>query len=382
MLDNPFNFGGVVRGSQFADRQQELNTLEREMLNLGRVFLISPRRFGKTCLLLNLTAKLRALNIATIYLDLHAYPDLHGLAAAYTSRAANALESNRDKLVRTLSQLKRLRPKLSVGNEGSISAGVEIAHPETDAVAALLEGMRYAQNLAYQKGRKLVVIIDEFSDLTKYDGDTLEKALRSEIQQHSHVGYVMSGSEQNVMLAMLQDRRRAFYRLGRIMELGPIPRDVYTTFILAWFEKGGYQIAAKDLDPIFELSEDVPYNIQRMCANLWEMARNAKRVTADLIRMLPQRIVRQDAPFYELLWQTASQIQKTLLMALSQDPTQRPFSKSFMLTHRLGPPSSIRASLNSLVKKGLLFRTADGHYRFTDAFMPVWIKALQEAGSP
>ena len=378
MVDNPFHFGGVVRGAQFADRQQELDTLEREMLNLGRVFLISPRRYGKTCLLFNLTERLQRLNVPTVYIDLNAFPDLGGLVAAFASRAANALESNRDKLVRTLSQLKRLRPKLSVGQEGSISAGVEIAPQETDAMAALLEGMRYAQNLAYQKGLKLVVVIDEFSDLPKYDGQRLEKALRSEIQQHTHLGYVMSGSEQSVMMAMVQDRRRAFYRLGRILQLGPIPRDVYQAFILGWFEKEGYRITGQLIAPIFDMAQDVPYTIQRLCANVWEMARATKQVTQEMIRGLPRRIVRQDAPFYELLWQSATQIQKTLLMALSQDPNQRPFSKAFMLRHRLGPPSSIRASLNSLVKKGLLFRSVDGQYCFTDALMPVWINTLQE----
>jgi hypothetical protein len=112
------------------------------------------------------------------------------------------------------------------------------------------------------------------------------------------------------------------------------------------------------------------------------MARDTKQVTQEMITGLPRRLVRQDAPFYEVLWQSATQIQKLLLIALSQDQVQRPFSKAFMLAHRLGPPSSIRASLNSLVKKGLLYRAVDGCYRFTDAMMPVWITALQEKGSP
>jgi hypothetical protein len=53
-MENPFKYGGVVRGVHFADRKNEINELKREMENLNRVFLVSPRRFGKTCLLLNL----------------------------------------------------------------------------------------------------------------------------------------------------------------------------------------------------------------------------------------------------------------------------------------------------------------------------------------
>lgn len=54
MIENPFKYGGVVRGSFFADRRGELAELSREMFNLNKVFLISPRRFGKTSLLSNL----------------------------------------------------------------------------------------------------------------------------------------------------------------------------------------------------------------------------------------------------------------------------------------------------------------------------------------
>jgi len=46
-MENPFKFGGIVKGPYFADRQTEIEELRREMLNDGRVFLVSPRRFRK-----------------------------------------------------------------------------------------------------------------------------------------------------------------------------------------------------------------------------------------------------------------------------------------------------------------------------------------------
>jgi len=108
------------------------------------------------------------------------------------------------------------------------------------------------------------------SELTKYNGDTPEKALRSEIQKHQQIAYIFSGSEQSVMLAMLRDRKRAFYKLGRIMELGPIDRKRYKNFIVQWLKKGGITVSSPDLQRLFELGKDVPYNIQRLCNNMWD----------------------------------------------------------------------------------------------------------------
>lgn len=372
-MENPFKFGGIVRGPFFADRKQELDELSREMINLSRIFLISPRRYGKTCLLFNLMDKLDEIGIASAYIDLNAYPGLGNLAEAYTHRTTKALETNTDKLIKIFSSLRLLRPKISVGLNGSMSAGVEVAVQEKASLSALIEGMNNANRLAAQQNRKLVVIIDEFSDLTKFNGQGLEKALRSEVQQHEHIGYIFSGSEETVMLSMAKDRKRAFYKLGRIMGLGHIERNRYTDFIMDWLGKGDYTADRNDLQKLFDLGNDIPHNIQRLCHNMWEIARENRVVVPELIDQLPMIIAQQDSPHYELVWRSVSQQQKKLLMALSAEDDSKPFSKDFQLTYGIGPSSSIKASLDSLVKKGILYKTTEGKYQFSDTFMPCWI---------
>ncbi|MGD8343989.1 MAG: ATP-binding protein [Desulfobacterales bacterium] len=372
-MENPFKYGGVVRGPYFADRRSEMKELKREMLSLNKVFLVSPRRFGKTCLLLNLSEMLKREAVASVYIDLNAFPDLKSFATAVTGFTANALETNKDKLLKMFAGFQMLRPKVSLDQTGNITAGLELAVAEKDALEALLEGLRHAGKLAARKKKKLVIIIDEFSDLEKFNGLTIEKALRSEIQKQTHVGYIFSGSEQSVMLAMARDRARAFYKLGRIMELEPIARKTYAGFIQKWLKKGDYIVNKSDLEPIFEIGNDVPYNIQRLCNVMWDAAMETKVIEPALIEKLPLMVARQDSPHYEMLWRSVSQSQKILLIALSKDQTAKPFSKEFQLSHGIGPSSSIKASLDSLLKKGILYKTLQGAYCFTDGFMPYWI---------
>ena len=107
-LENPFKYGGVVRGSYFADRKSEIKELKREMVNLNQVFLVSPRRFGKTCLLLRLMETLKREKMACAYLDLNAFPDIRSLASALAALTAEALETNRDKLLKIFSGFQNL----------------------------------------------------------------------------------------------------------------------------------------------------------------------------------------------------------------------------------------------------------------------------------
>ena len=377
-MENPFKYGGVVRGPYFADRRNEMNELKREMVNLNRVFLVSPRRFGKTCLLLNLIKMLERDAMACAYIDLNAFPDIKSFASALTSLTSKALETNKDKLLKMFAGLQKLRPKVTVDLDGTINAGLELAVDEKDALSALLEGMQHAEKLAAKKKKKLVVIIDEFSDLEKFNGQTIERALRSEIQKQTHIGYIFSGSEQSVMLAMIRDRTRAFYKLGRIMELGPIERGAYADFVQKWLKKGGYTVKKDDLKRIFEIGNDVPYNVQRLCNVMWDDAMETKAIKPAQIEKLPVIVAQQDSPHYEMLWHSASQSQKILLIALSKDQTVKPFSKDFQLKHGIGPSSSIKASLDSLLKKGILFKTLQGRYHFTDGFTPYWIDYIMK----
>lgn len=375
-MENPFKFGGIVKFPYFADREEELDELTREMNNMGKIFLISPRRYGKTCLLFNLMESLNRLGFATAYIDLNAYPDLRSLSAATTLTTSRALESNTDKLLKLFSSLQKIRPKASVSLDGTVEVGVETVVGEKDALSAMLEGMNHAETLAKRKKKKLITIIDEFSDITKYDGQTLERVLRSEIQKQDNIGYIFSGSEHSVMLSMVKDKTRAFYKMGRIMELGPINRDAYLKFIFKWFKKGTYVVDEKAIGEIFELGKDVPFNIQRICHNVWELARENRKVTSDLIQKSLHIIARQDSPHYELLWHSISQVQKSILIAISKEAAPRPFSKDFQLKYGIGPSSTIKASLDSLTKRGILMKTIKGEYKFSDTFMPYWINNI------
>ena len=52
----------------------------------------------------------------------------------------------------------------------------------------------------------------------------------------------------------------------------------------------------------------------------------------------------------------------------------------WILTHGIGPSSSIKASLDSLSKKGILYRSKEGSYQFSDIsdiFMRYWIGDLR-----
>lgn len=49
-MANPFKYGTVVSGDDFSDREKELEHLRSRLKETIRIFLVAPRRYGKTSL--------------------------------------------------------------------------------------------------------------------------------------------------------------------------------------------------------------------------------------------------------------------------------------------------------------------------------------------
>ncbi len=49
-MRNPFEYGGVVSGEAFCNREKETSDLVRAMENGEKLFVFSERRYGKTSL--------------------------------------------------------------------------------------------------------------------------------------------------------------------------------------------------------------------------------------------------------------------------------------------------------------------------------------------
>jgi len=69
-VKNPFEYGGVVSGDAFCNRQKELADLLRAMENGETLFLFSERRYGKTSLVRAALRKLPRKNFISAYVDL------------------------------------------------------------------------------------------------------------------------------------------------------------------------------------------------------------------------------------------------------------------------------------------------------------------------
>jgi hypothetical protein len=373
IAQNPFPIGLPVTGAELADRETELETVRKEMLAGSRLFLISPRRYGKTSLLLESRARLQAESIPAAYVDLYQATSLAHFLDLFARAVLEAAEGTMEKAIRLAGEfLRALRPAVTVNPQGQPEWTFGISQQQSDLLKLRDQILALPQRVADRKKGRLAVFIDEFQEVRAFDGSALEKAMRALFQQQPRVSYVFAGSKESLMWEMVRSRRSPFFRSGPTLSLGPIPSEEFKKYLSGKFRKSGMRITPDRLDEILASSEEIPFNVQYLCHALWIVKNGTGEVSVDDTRRAIEYILGSEGEYYAALWDQLSLHQRRTVRGLAKSGGAAPFTAAFLREHDLGPSASVARSLARLVKREVLKKNQEG-YRFADPFLRAWI---------
>lgn len=373
-MQNPFKFGSVVTGNDFADRKREQGELVKELSDGQHLFLLSPRRFGKTSLIFMLLESLRSRGMLVAYLDAFRTATPVQFLELTAQTLLRSAESKPEGLLRlAMDLLGRLRPQVGTDSEGKPNLSLDVGTSPRGILALQEEVLSLPQRLAEKRKKRLVLCLDEFQEIQRFPGGSLEKAMRSYFQQHARVSYLFAGSKESALRDMATRERSPFYKFGRLVTLGPIPQDEFVPFLQSRFKLGRLTVTTEVLEAVLTAADDVPYNVQRLCHQLWaDRAGNAKRITETDIGTALATIVAQDTAYFGTIWDGLSLHQRQVLQAITRAGGRNVFASEFLAAHRLGSHSSTQTSLRQLLKEQVVFKV-EGEYRIADAFFREWI---------
>ena len=112
--ENPFVYGEIVTAAAFADREDERERLGRDLASGQKVFLISPRRYGKSSLVRDVMRGLARQKILTIEVTVAASSSYVGFLEAY-ARALLTAETPVGRLRRwAMDLMQGVRPEVRI----------------------------------------------------------------------------------------------------------------------------------------------------------------------------------------------------------------------------------------------------------------------------
>lgn len=380
-MRNPFQYGAELRPSQIVDRKQELRDVTRAILEQGRVFLLGPRRFGKTAILRAASAAAERQGAVVILLDAEAYPGVDGLVRAAVLESARKLTSDISKTgEKILRFFSRVRPVISYDPaENSWSASINTqSAANADQTPLFIDAIDGLARMAAENGQPTAIVIDEFQKVIELGGESAEAQIRAAIQRHTEVGFVFAGSKTTLLNDMTLNPARPFYRLGIRHFLGPLPREEFMEFIERGFEGADYRVEAAAVKDILDLAEDVPYNVQALSSVAWELLgdEEGNALTPKLVGRALKLLVDRDAPFYLTLWNTLTTVQQRVLAAAVHERGIAMTSAAVTQRHRISP-STMSKTLKFLEGRQILRREEQKdsfRWRLEDPFFAGWLR--------
>jgi uncharacterized protein len=376
-MQNPFVYGEVVPDEAFVDREIELDRLVNDLGTGQKVFLISPRRYGKSSLIRQALGALSRRGALTVEVTVSAYSSYLAFLEGY-ARALASLETRWDRARQWLTDvITSTRPEVRYepgdSGRGQLSVAFPTVTTARDVNRLAVEVFALPGRLAAERSRNVVVALDEFQAVAEFNGGSVEHALRAAAQQQRLVGYVFAGSEPSLMERMIGPRR-PFYKAGPVMRLEKIPSDVFASFIEERFAKTGFRPEPGLGPAIVDLSGNLPYDVQRLAHETWDdvKAGGAKRATLDDLHATLARLLAEQDTMFEAVWQRLTLAQRAALRAVVLQDGRELLAADTRTRHRLGGPSSVQASLAALAKQDLLLKE-DQRYVVVDSLLREWV---------
>jgi len=378
-LANPFKFGTVVSGEDFADRQKELEHLTSSLGETVRIFLVAPRRYGKTSLIRNVLAALERKKILTAYVDLYWANSSKEFMALYTTAILNGSRSVARKAARFVREfLPKLRPRLGFDPNGKPELSLDFFQEGT--MGAAEEAFDLPEQIAKAQGKRIVVAMDEFQEIMRVGGEDLERKLRAAIQHHSHVSYLFAGSKSHMLINMVSEKTRPFYQMGTLMALNKIPPEEFKRFVRSKFSESSKSISDAALELVFSESDNVPHYVQLLAFHLWDHYQHLQQIEEQHVEEVVALILRSHEPAYLTIWEGLTVHQRRTAEAAAMLGGRLLTSRETIHRFHLETASNVAKSLSALCSKGILRKEADG-YIFEDALFGRWVKKVQDRAS-
>jgi hypothetical protein len=375
-MQNPFVYGEVVPAPAFADRVVELDRLVADLAAAQKVFLISPRRYGKSSLIRHALAAMTRRGALAIEVTVSSFSSYVAFLEGY-ARALASAETRRDQVRSWLRDaIRSARPEVRMDADapgGALSVSFPGVRTDRDISRLAQEVFALPARLAETRRRPVVVALDEFQAIAGFNGGAVEHALRAAVQHQRQVGYVFAGSEPSLMERMLTPRR-PFYKAGPVLRLEKIPSDEFAAFLDSRFQRSGIRPEPGLGAAIVELAGNLPYDVQRLAHETWDEVRSGgrRRATLDDLHHALRRLLAEQQTMFEAAWQRLTLPQRSVLRAVVVEEGRELLSADVRERHRLGGASSVQYALSSLVREEVISREGD-RYLVVDSLLREWV---------
>ena len=377
-ISNPFITSGYVSEDYFCDREKESKELIKSITNGNNLAIISPRRMGKTGLILHcfnhpeISEKYNC-----FFIDIYATNNLKEFVFMLGKEIFETLKPNGTKFIDNFfAIISSLRPafkldKLTGAPTFDISLG-EIEQPafSLDQIFKYIEAAE----------KPCLVAIDEFQQIANYSENNIEAVLRTHIQHCKNASFIFAGSQRHLMQNIFFSSARPFYQSVSMLQLKAINEKIYTSFVKEHFSQGNKQISNELISKVYRLLEGHTWYTQNIFNELFFITKIGESSTLELVQEAAENKIAAYEPVFQSTLLLLTERQKEILYAIAKEGKASAItSASFIKKHGLLSSSSVQTAIKQLLDKEII-TSENKIYQVYDRFFGLWLTTVFGTG--
>ena len=371
VVNNPFVVGKYLSDKYFCDRSEETAFLRKQIQNGRDVALISPRRIGKSGLILHFFNQPDIKEqYYTFFVDIYATTSFAEFVYLLGKEIYEQLKPQstqwKERFFQIISSFRvgfKLDPMTGTP---SLDLGLgDIQKPQTtlDEIFSYIE----------EADKPCIIAIDEFQQIGEYAEKNIEALLRTKIQKCHRAQFIFAGSKRHMMSNMFNSPSKPFYQSAISMGLEPIPVNIYTDFAMNLFEERGKHIEREVVEEVWRVFNGYTWFVQMIMNELFALTIPNGVCAQEMIEEARRNIIMAQENSYKDIMSQLPPKQKIVLQAIAKEGlAQNITSSKFIKKYSLSSASSVQAAVKLLLKNDLITQTDTG-YRVYDFFLSEWL---------
>jgi hypothetical protein len=375
--DNPFRYGAPVEAASFCDREAELEALAGRMRSGIHAFVLSPRRYGKTSLLLEALRRFRKDGGRGGYTNLllcTTEAEVAGVVLTAVVREVLRPVGRTRRGIEDVVGHLRVAPQIELSPDGKVSLTL---HPAI-GTERWYEVLEDAIGLLERTGerRPAVLVIDEFQQVAEIGPKGLGGAFKALADQARGTSLVFSGSRLSVMERLTRGRGAPLLGMGETFSIEVVPEDDMSAHLVARAKRGGKRLTRPDARALYRRADGIPNDVQWLAHAAYEAAGEA--IDSDAIEAGLASIVGRQAGFFAERYESLAPSQRRVVRELARSPREKVYAKAFLDAVMVANANAVTTALRALAEQEVVRR--DGRqWRLASPFFRAWLLVHLEA---
>lgn len=367
-----------MEGRWFCDREAETALLVSRMTSGIHVFVLSPRRYGKTSLFKRARGAFRDNGGRCAYANLLLATSEVEVAQAIVQAVVRDLLGPGSRARHSLEEvLRHLRfaPKVNVGPDGSVSIGLDPAVVGDSWLGVITDAIEVLRRAGgHDSAPPASLVLDEFQVVANIGRGGIGGAFKVLADEASGVSIVFSGSHLAVMEQLTKGQGAPLHGMGERLVLDVIDQDEMVPFLQRRAGSAGKRLAATTGRLIYQSAEAVPNYVQQLALAAFEAAGAEATIEDGHVEQGFETIVERQASAYAQAFEDlgSAPVQQRILKALAAKPTSAVYGRAFLEAVGGVNANAVTTALRSLDGRELVSRKARV-WDVADPFLRRWL---------